>query len=139
MTSNISSYFGSSTPTSQLEAPSEIQQSIDFPSDRTAVSVQDVTSTSTYEGLDWTRLRGFEMPLVKHKRHRLPTSHIWSYRWRLYKPEEGRDYWICKLCHTAPNKPSKPTNFAYICIRSTSSAIEYLRLRHRLGPHGAIT
>jgi hypothetical protein len=76
---------------------------------------------------------------VKHKRYRPPISHIWSYRWRLYKPEEGRDYWICKLCHTAPNKPSKPTNFAYICTRSTSSAIKHLRLRHRLGPHGAIT
>jgi hypothetical protein len=53
---------------SQLEAPSEIQQSVDFPSDRTAASIQDDTSTLAYEGLDWTRLRGYEMPLVKHKR-----------------------------------------------------------------------
>jgi hypothetical protein len=112
--STISSYFGSPTPTLQLEAPSEIQQSIDFPSDRTTASTQDVIRTP-YEGLDWTRLRSYEMPPVQHKRHRQPTSFIWRYRWRLHKQEEGLDYWICKLCHTGPNKPSNPTSFAYVC------------------------
>jgi hypothetical protein len=55
---------------SQLEAPSEIQQSIDFLSDRTIASIQEATSTATYDGLDWSRLRGYEMPLVKSKRQR---------------------------------------------------------------------
>ena len=138
MASSISSYFGSPTPTSQFEAPSEIQQSIDFPSDRTSASLQDVTSPSTYEGLDWTRLRGFEMPPVQRKRHRQPTSFIWRYGWRLYKQDEGLDYWICKLCHIGPNKPSNPSNFSYICTQATSSPIEHLKLRHRLGKHGQI-
>ncbi|KAM0688742.1 hypothetical protein Q7P36_010817 [Cladosporium allicinum] len=132
MASSISSYFRSPAPTSQLEAPSEIQQSIDFLSDRTAVSIQDITSPSTYEGLDWTRLRGFEMPPIQHKRHRQPTSFIWRYGWHLHKQDEGLDYWICKLCHIGLNKPSNPFNFSYICTQATSSPIEHLKLRYRL-------
>jgi len=138
MTSSISSYFGSPAPTLQLEAPSEIQQSIDFPSDRTTASIQDVTSTLTYEGLDWTRLRGYEMPIAKSKRQRTATSFIWRHGWRLYNTQEGLDYWVCKHCHTGPLKPSNPRTFAYVCTQATSTPIEHLRLRHRLGKHGSI-
>jgi hypothetical protein len=52
MASNILSYFESPALMSQLEALSEIQQSIDFPSDRIIASIQEATSTATYEGLD---------------------------------------------------------------------------------------
>jgi hypothetical protein len=79
MASSILSYFGSPTPTLQLEAPSEIQQSIDFPSDRTTASIQDVTSTLTYEGLDWTQLYGYKMPIAKSKHQRTATSFIWQH------------------------------------------------------------
>jgi hypothetical protein len=138
MASITSSYFTTPALTSQLEAPTEIQQSIDFPSDRTTASIREITSNSNYDEIDWSRLRGFEMPPPKQKRQRAPKSHVWTYGWRLYKPREGREYWVCKLCHLSPNKPAKPIDFAYVCTRSTTSAIEHLRLRHRLGQHGPI-
>jgi hypothetical protein len=52
MASTTSSYFGSPAPTSQLEAPSEVQQSIDFPSDRTIASTNETENHATFEGLD---------------------------------------------------------------------------------------
>jgi hypothetical protein len=139
MTSIASSYFRTPAPTSQLEAPTEIQQSIDFPSDRTTASVREVTEDSNYNEIDWNRLRGFEMPPPRHKRHRTPKSHVWQHGWRLHKACEGRDYWICKLCYLGSKKPPTPTDFAYVCTKSTSSAGDHLRHRHHLGPNGPIT
>jgi hypothetical protein len=52
MASITSSYFGSPAPTSQLEAPSEVQQSIDFLSDRTTASTNETENHITFEGLD---------------------------------------------------------------------------------------
>jgi hypothetical protein len=79
MTSIASSYFRAPALTSQLEAPTEIQQSIDFPSDRTTASVREVTEDSNYNEIDWNRLRSFEMPLPRHKRYRTPKSHVWQH------------------------------------------------------------
>jgi hypothetical protein len=45
----VSQAISDSQPTLQLEAPSEIQQSIDFPSDRTTASIRDIASTLTYK------------------------------------------------------------------------------------------
>jgi hypothetical protein len=75
---------------------------------------------------------------VKSKRQRVTTSFIWRYGWRVYKPEDGLEYWICKLCHTGPKKPTNPKCFAYICGRSTSSPIEHPKHRHRLDKDGLI-
>jgi hypothetical protein len=138
MASTTSSYFGSPAPTSQLEAPSEVQQSIDFPSDRTIASTNETENHATFEGLDWQRLRGFEHLPPKNKRHRGPKSFVWKHGWRLYKPITGREYWICKHCHTGLKKPKNPTDFVYVCNKATSSAIDHLKDVHKLGKHGAI-
>jgi hypothetical protein len=79
MTSIASSYLGSSTFTSQLEAPSEVQQSIDFPSDRTIASMDENMNHASFEGIDWQRLRGFEQPPPKCKRHRVAKSFVWRH------------------------------------------------------------
>jgi hypothetical protein len=139
MASIASSYFGSPAPTSQLEAPSEIQQLIDFPSDRTTASTDGTENHASFEGIDWQRLRGFEHLPPRGKRARTPKSFVWKHGWRLYRPDTGREYWICKHCHLGPKKPLKPTDFAYVCTKATSSAIDHLRDVHKLGRLGAIT
>jgi hypothetical protein len=35
-------------------------------------------------------------------------------------------------------KPKNPTDFAYVCNKATSSAIDHLKDVHKLGKHGAI-
>jgi hypothetical protein len=52
MASTTSSYFGSPAPTSQLKAPSEVQQSIDFLSDHTIALTNETENHTTFEGLD---------------------------------------------------------------------------------------
>jgi len=139
MTSIALSYFGSSVPTSQLKAPSKIQQSIDFPSDRTTASTDETENHTTFEGIDWQRLRSFKHLPPRDKRLRATKSFIWKHGWRLYKPATGREYWICKHCHTSPKEPKNPTDFAYVCTNATSSAIDHLKYIHKLGKHSAIT
>jgi hypothetical protein len=138
MPSDITSWLGSAAPTSQLEAPSEIQRTNDFPSNRTTASIEPTFTQDPLEGIDWERLQGFERLPPKAKRHRPYTSWIYSYGWRLYKPADGLEYWICRLCHNAPRKPRIATPFAYICGKATSSAAHHLKDRHSIGPEGTI-
>jgi hypothetical protein len=138
MASIAFSYFVSPAPTSQLEAPSEIQQLIDFPSDRTTASINETENHANFEGLDWQRLRSFEHPPPKAKRQRAPKSFVWKHGWRLYKPATSREYWICKHCHIGPKKPRTLTDFAYVCNKSTSSAIDHLNDVHKLGRNSTI-
>jgi hypothetical protein len=95
MPPSVSSWLGSTQGTSQLEAPSEIQRLNDFRSDRTAISDTPTYLEPHAMDLDWDRLRGYERPPPKAKKlRRQPTSHIWRYGWRLYRPEDGLEYWI---------------------------------------------
>jgi hypothetical protein len=82
MASIASSYFGSPAPISQLEAPSKIQQSIDFLSDRTTASTDETETYASFEGIDWQRLRSFEHLPPRSKRARAPKSFVWKHGWR---------------------------------------------------------
>jgi hypothetical protein len=68
MDSDITSWLGSTVATSQLDAPTEIQHTNDFPSDCTAVSDDQLPNPPSTFGIDWSRLRGFEHPPPADKR-----------------------------------------------------------------------
>jgi hypothetical protein len=137
MASDISSWITSAAPTSELNAPTELQRTNDFPSNRTTDS-DDTAETPTFFDIDWDRLRGYEHPPPQHKRLRGKPSFVWRHGWRLRKIQDGQDYWICRHCHTGPKQPPNPARFAYVCTKATSSAIEHLKGFHRLGPHGRL-
>jgi hypothetical protein len=139
MASNLSSWLGSTPGTSQLEAPSEIQGPHDSRSNRTAVSNAPTYHELQSMDLDWERFRGFERPPPRSKNSRQQTSFIWKYGWRLYKPEDGLEYWICRLCHKSPKQPLNTAKFSCACGRATSQAISHLERRHQIGSEGAIT
>jgi hypothetical protein len=102
MPQSVSTWIGSTLATSQLEAPTEIQQPNNFPSDRTAISDDGPYLSANTSDIDWERMHGFELPPPKPKKQRATTSSIWRYGWRLYKPSDGLDYWVCRLCHIGP-------------------------------------
>jgi hypothetical protein len=140
MASTISDYLSSVAPSSRVEAPSEIQLPIDLTSDRGTISVEaDLATAANTAGLDWSRLQGFELPPNKTKRQRVSRSYVWQYGWRLYKPTNGHEYWVCKLCHSSNRKPSNPANFALKCTKATTASMNHLRDYHRLGPYGILT
>jgi hypothetical protein len=138
MASDISSWLTSAAATSEFNAPTEIQRTNDFPSNCTT-TFDDTPEIPTSLDIDWSRLRGYEHPPPSHKRLKGKRSFVWQHGWRLHKPEDGKDYWVCRHCHTGPKKPSNPSRFAYVCTKATSSAIEHLQDLHRLGRHGRIT
>jgi hypothetical protein len=140
MASTISDYLSSVAPSSRVEAPSEIQLPIDLTSDGGTISVEaDLATAANTAGLDWSRLQGFELPPNKTKRQRVSRSYVWQYGWRLYKPTNGHEYWVCKLCHSSNRKPSNPANFAFKCTKATTASMNHLRDYHRLGPYGILT
>jgi hypothetical protein len=139
MASTISSWIGSAAATLALHVPSEIQRTNDFQSDRTAASIEPTYyQPDSYEGIEWDRLRAFERMPPKNKRQKPLTSWVWDHGWRLYKPADGREYWICRLCHLAPTKPKNAVRFAYLCGKATSSASTHMKDCHHLGPNGPI-
>ena len=93
MPPTMSSWLGSTQGTSQLDAPLEIQRPNDFRSDRTSVSNTPIRLETHSLDLDWDRLRDYEQPPPKSKK-RQATSYVWKYGWRLYKPEDGLEYWV---------------------------------------------
>ena len=138
MASDISNWL-STTATSAHQVPTEIQRTNDFPSNRTTASIEPTFVPEDLEGADWSRLQGFERQPPKQKKHRPYTSWIYLWGWRLYKPSDGLEYWICRLCHNAPAKPRSPSKFAYVCGKATSSAAHHLKEVHSIGPDGAIS
>ena len=139
MPPSLSSWLGSTLRTSQLEAPTEIQRSIDFLSERTVASDEATYLSANTSDINWERMRGYERPIPPLKKQRATTSFIWRYGWRLYKPSDGLDYWVCRLCHNSPTKPRSPKNFAYVCTKATSSAMAHLERVHALGSTGVVT
>jgi hypothetical protein len=139
MAPSIASYLTSVPPTSELYVPTQVQRASDFGSDQTTGSTQlDKPDGSLLEGIDWSRLRGYEQPPPRSKKHRGNRSHIWNHGWRLHYQKDGNEYWICKLCQTASRKPPNPSSFTY-STTATSGAAGHLERVHRVGPHGAIT
>jgi len=74
----------------------------------------------------------------RQKRLKPLTSWIYKHGWRLYKPADGLEYWICRLCHHQPKKPRNALRFSYPCGKATSSAAHHLKEFHAIGPDGVI-
>jgi hypothetical protein len=112
MTSEISNYFLSAPPTSQLEAPEEIQRVGDFESTRTEpIEEEEITDP----GLELSQLTGYELSRDLKKLR----SFIWTHGWRLIN-DEGMEHWICRKCHTGPLKPKKPNGHLFKTTTQTS-------------------
>lgn len=139
MASDMTSWLSSAADTSELNAPTEIQGINDFPSDRTAASVNPAYTHEPLGGIDWNRLRDFERPPPAEKRQRQTSTHIWDYGWRLYKPADGLDYWVCRLCHNGSRKPRNAVKSSYVCTKATSSAAHHLDRVHSIGRDGIIS
>jgi hypothetical protein len=56
----------------------------------------------------------------------------------MYKPIDGLEYWIYRLCHNAPAKPRTATKFSYNCGQATSSASNHLAKHYSIGSDGAV-
>jgi hypothetical protein len=138
MASEIRSWLSSAAATSELNALTEIQGINDFPSNQTAASVNPTNSQEPLEGIDWNCLQDFEQPPPASKHFRASTSHIWDYRWRLYKPADGLDYWVCRLCHNGPRKPCTAAKSSYVCNQATSSAANHLEHKHFIRRDGVV-
>jgi hypothetical protein len=122
MASTISDYLSSVVLSSRLKTPSEIQLPIDLTSDLSTISVEaDLATATNTANLDWSRLQGFELPPTRTKRQRVSRSYIWQYGWRLYKPTNSYEYWVCKLYYSSNRKPSNPANFAFKCTKATTA------------------
>jgi hypothetical protein len=83
--------------TTELEVPTDIATPDDFRSLRNeAEKPQPEWSVIGYEKVDWSRVKGYEVPSDDYKLD----SNIWStFGWRLYCPRNNRYYWLCKQCH----------------------------------------
>jgi hypothetical protein len=146
MASTIADFLSSAPLTSQLYAPSEVQRRDDFASTATTASTTtDSTTPLAYKDVDWQRLRGFELPPPRSKRYRTPTSFIWAFGWRIYHRAEGVEYWLCRLCHTKRPKVLSPinpygygTSHAFVCAKTTSTAIDHLKKHHQISKDGPI-
>lgn len=53
-----------------------------------------------YEGVDWKRLKGYQVPEDDKKTE----SWIYQHGWRLWHPESDRYLWLCRTCHLQKRK-----------------------------------
>jgi hypothetical protein len=99
--------------------------------DQTTASTQlESTVLEPNEGIDWARLRGFELPPTQTKKSRVPRSRAWEHGWRIRNFKEGVDYWLCRRCHLDKSKPQRPKGHVLVCTCSTSSSISHLKNIH---------
>jgi hypothetical protein len=91
MASKVTSWLTSAAATPELDAPTELQRTNDFPSNYTSFS-DDTTELPTFLDIDWDRLRGYEHPPPQPKRIRGKSSFVWRHGWRLRRALDGQDY-----------------------------------------------
>jgi hypothetical protein len=114
-----------------LERPARQPQSTEIGRDQTTALTQlESTIPGPYEGIDWARLRGFELPPTQTKMSRVPRSRVWEHGWRIHNFKEGIDYWLCQRCHLDKSKPQRPKGHVLVCTYSTSSSISHLKNIH---------
>ena len=131
---SISDFFSAPPPTSQLYAPSEVQRLGDYDSNATVTSTSELEGSQSSEGIDWTRLHGYELPPPRTKKPKGNVSFVWTYGYRIYDPKKGIEYWLCRLCHQSPRKPRDSSEHRFVASL-TSNAITHLK-KHRIAKEG---
>lgn len=135
MAHSIRSFLSSVPPTSELEAPTEIQRPSDFPSTGTNPSTDEsAPNPAIYENLDWSRLHGYEQSPRLRKRFK---SWIYDHGWRIRKQTDNHDYWLCKYCHYRHPQPRRPDGHIYRA-QATSAAGYHLEIHHGLNQDGPL-
>jgi hypothetical protein len=133
MPSTIASHFSTAPPTSQLYAPTEVQRPDDF--DSTATTISTDTRYSRDDNLDWTRLVGY---IATPRLSKRPKSFVWLYGKRIKKVSNGREYWLCNICHKQRPLAVEPSGHIYRST-STTQAIAHLEVKHHINQNGLIT
>jgi hypothetical protein len=134
MASVITSALSSTAATSELEVPTDIARTNDFRSlQNNAATEEPRSNTSAYQGIDWTRLKGYSIPsddpAIK--------LGVWSQGWRLWQHKKDRYRWLCKRCHLAKRgAPGSIKEALFMADTNTSGAIQHLRIVHNVDKNG---
>lgn len=134
MSSTITNELTATARTSDLEVPTEIAKTNDFRSlQNHAAENTSLRDESSYEDIDWTRLKGYNIPSDDAK----IDSGIWQQGYRLFQPQSGRYWWLCRRCHrTGRTKKSSAKEVLYIADRATSGPIAHLKELHKVNQEG---
>lgn len=129
MPPSIASFLTSVPPTSELEAPTQVQRPDDFASDRTNRPAESAKIDSR---IDLRRLRGYE-PLPHDPTN---TSFIWAYGWRLVRLSDQSEHWLCRICHTGPPRTPNPAGHIFKSKVATTSPRNHLIRKHGIQNEG---
>jgi hypothetical protein len=122
------SSFTSVPPTIDLEALTDPQGTNDFASNTTATLAQEVPHiTNGLLDCDLNRIRGY----TELRDEKILYSYVWAFGYRVQDVKQ-KEHWICRICHTGPLKPRKPTGHCYYAGSGTSKAIHHLKTVHRI-------
>lgn len=81
------------------------------------------------DGINWKRLKGYSLPTDDKKK----TSWVWKHGWRVVD-ESDHEYWLCKACH----QHWYTKGCLYRTEKSTSSALDHTRIKHKLTETGPV-
>ncbi|GAB7336402.1 hypothetical protein MBLNU13_g09120t1 [Cladosporium sp. NU13] len=81
------------------------------------------------DGINWKRLKGYSLPTDDKKK----TSWVWKHGWRIVD-ESDHEYWLCKACH----QHWYTKGCLYRTEKSTSSALDHMRIKHKLTETGPV-
>lgn len=124
----------SSVDTSLLEVPTEFQRTSEFDSlCNDPSSLPPPCTLVSYEGVVWTRIKGFSVPTDDFKAE----SGIWKLGWRLYHNHTNRHWWLSKQCHLAKRTLRSSCKEAlYKADLASSGAISHLKKYHNMTRKG---
>ena len=85
-----------SAPLSQLEVPTELQNTADFNSRASEPNAsRDASPDDKSKDFYWTKFPGFQIPPTSKRDRR---SHIWEHCHEIYHTRTTKVYAVCKLC-----------------------------------------
>lgn len=126
----------STVATSDLEVPHEQATPNDFQSLRNEPDKAPPSqSLKGYEEVDWTRLKGYAVPIDRFKAE----SGIYSYGWRLWSIKNNEYYWLCRDCHVKKRTAKHTTGPVVYQAAVSTAAINHLKNKHKHDQYGNTT
>lgn len=137
MSSDAPTILTSAAATLEFQVPTLLQRTDDFNSTHNQARVEPPSEgSSRWKGIDWTRLKGYQIPQDGFAYG----SWIWEHGFRLWEASTNKYFWLCRRCHLRKRSLKKTLNKEpmYRSDLASSAAAHHLTTEHKINKHGEV-
>lgn len=98
------------------------------------ISSQLASTLPGFEGVDWTRLKGYKVAVDNYDYK----SWVWVHGWRLWHEKENSYWWLCKSCHQKKQTTKRLGEVKFCTSKATTGALNHMITKHNRDRNGQL-